>query len=178
MVASLLVVVTWLVLAIPPVPATRVNDYVGLLTPVERGQLEETLIRGEQQTRAQMVVAIFGSLQGENLEDYSRQLAKAWRVGREGVNDGVVLVIFMKERKMRLAVGDGLKQAIPDAAASDILATVVASRFRTGEYLLGLQEATRTIFRRIQATQRLRGEHSPSQVGTACLSAVSDICPS
>jgi uncharacterized protein len=107
------------------------------------------------------------SLQGEDLEDYATRLANAWGVGRKGVEDGVVLLIFMKERRMRLAVGDGLRKAIPDTAASDILATIVAPRFRTGQHVLGLQEAADAIFQRIRARQRFKGEHELRGCGSA-----------
>lgn len=147
-----------LTLGIPPAPTARVSDYVGLLSAIGRRQLEDTLHKGERETGAQMVVAIFSSLEGEDLDDYSLRLANVWGVGRKGVDDGIVLVIFLKERKMRLAVGDGLRDAIPNAVAADILATIVRPRFGTGQHLLGLQEAARYIFQRIQSRQQRKGQ--------------------
>src|SRR6184192_97212 len=59
---------------------------------------------------AQMVIAIFPSLDGESLEDVSIRLAERWKVGRKGVDNGVILLAFLKERKLRIEVGYGLEQ--------------------------------------------------------------------
>ena len=68
-------------LAIPPTPSRRVNDYAGALSAADRDRIERTLIERERGSSNQIVVAIFRSLRGESLEDYSIRLAKAWRVG-------------------------------------------------------------------------------------------------
>jgi uncharacterized protein len=175
MLSVALLVAVHVVLTIPPVPSARVNDYVGILTASGRSHLEEMLSNGERETGAQMVVAIFDSLQGENLEDYSLRLANAWGVGRKGINDGVVLAIFLKDAKMRLEIGDGLRKAIPDAAASDILAKIIAPRFRAGQHLLGLQEGVLAIFQRIKAPN-LKSEGGVSR-GCAYAEVGYPFCP-
>src|SRR5262245_65090339 len=82
-------------LAIPPAPAGRVSDYAGLLTPAERARLERKLAEREGASSNQVAVAIFRSLEGENLEDYAARLFETWRLGQKGLNNGVLLVVFV-----------------------------------------------------------------------------------
>ncbi|PYO26898.1 MAG: hypothetical protein DMD86_18910, partial [Candidatus Rokuibacteriota bacterium] len=117
-------------LNVPPPPDRRVNDYAGVLAPAERERLEQKLIQRERGASNQVVVAIFRSLEGESLEDFSIRLAQAWRVGRKGLDNGVILLVFIDDRKMRIEVGYGLEGNLTDAVSSSILRDVVAPRFR------------------------------------------------
>lgn len=85
-----------------------------------------------------MVVAIFRSLEGESLEDYSIRLAEQWKVGQKGLDNGVIFLVFLQDRKMRLEVGYGLEPTLTDAVASTILSTAVAPRFREGRVADGI----------------------------------------
>jgi len=110
------------------------------------------LAERERATGAQMVVAIFPSLEGENVEDVSIRLAERWRVGQKGLDNGVILVVFAKDRKVRLEVGYGLEGALPDAVAGQIIRDSIAPAFREGRYAAGIEGAINAVFRRIDAT--------------------------
>ena len=139
-------------LRIPPPPDRRVNDYAGALTPAERDRLEQTLIAREATSRNQVVVAIFRSLEGESLEDYSIRLAKAWRIGQKGLDNGVIFLVFLDDRKMRIEVGYGLEGSLTDAVSSSILRDVVAPRFRAGQVADGIGAGLDAIDRAIAGT--------------------------
>ena len=139
-------------LRIPPPPDRRVNDYAGALTPAERDRLEQTLIAREATSRNQVVVAIFRSLEGESLEDYSIRLAQAWRIGRKGLDNGVIFLVFLDDRKMRIEVGYGLEGSLTDAVSSSILRDVVAPRFRAGQVADGIGAGLDAIDRAIAGT--------------------------
>jgi uncharacterized protein len=126
-----------------------VNDYAGLLPPVARERLEQQLAERESATGVQMVVAIFRSLQGENLEDYSVRLAQRWRIGQKGLDNGVVLIVFLEERRVRFEVGYGLEPVIPDAVAGRIIREVIGPRFREGQYAAGIEGAIEAVFARV-----------------------------
>jgi uncharacterized protein len=134
---------------VPAAPTARVNDYAGLLAPADRERLETRLAERERATGAQVVVAIFPALEGENLEDFSIRLAQRWRIGRKGLDDGVVLLVFVRDRRARLEVGYGLEAALPDAEAGRIIAEVLAPRFRAGRYADGLTAAAEAVHARI-----------------------------
>ena len=71
------------------------NDYAQLLSPDARQRLEQSLAAHEQATNgAQMVVAIFPSLEGESLEDFGIRLAEKWRIGQKSLDNGVILLVF------------------------------------------------------------------------------------
>ncbi len=138
-----------LALVIPPAPTARVNDYAGVLTPTERQRLEAQLTEREQATGAQMVIAIFKSLEGESLEDYSVRLAQQWRVGQKSLDNGVILLVFLQDRKVRMEIGYGLEPAIPDAVAGRIIRDTMGPRFREQRYAQGLEEAVQAVFARV-----------------------------
>ncbi|HET7875066.1 MAG TPA: TPM domain-containing protein [Methylomirabilota bacterium] len=142
----------------PPAPTARVNDYAGLLDTAQRTSLESLLAERERATGAQMVVAIFRSLEGESLEDYSVRLAERWRIGQKGLDNGVILLVFVQDRQIRLEVGYGLESVITDAVASRIIREVIAPQFRNGRHAAGLEDAVREVYARIgPGAQRARG---------------------
>jgi len=139
-------------LRIPPPPDRRVNDYAGVLSAADRDRLEQKLIAGEAGSRNQIVVAIFRSLQGESLEDYSIRLAQAWRIGQKGLDNGVIFLVFLDDRKTRIEVGYGLEGNLTDAISSSILRDVVAPRFREGRIADGIGAGLDAIERAIAGT--------------------------
>ena len=96
------------------------------------------LAEGEKTTGAQVVIAVFPSLEGESLEDFSIKLAEKWRVGQKGLDDGAIMLVFLNERKVRIEVGYGLEGAIPDLEAARIIRETIAPRFRAGRSLRSL----------------------------------------
>src|SRR5499433_3334541 len=116
-------------LPIPPAPDHRINDYANVLSAAERTRLEDLLRARERESSNQIVVAIFRSLEGESLEDYSIRLAQAWRIGQKGLDNGVIFLVFVDDRKMRLEVGYGLEPKLTDALSSQIVRQLLAERF-------------------------------------------------
>jgi uncharacterized protein len=98
-----------------------------------------------------MVIALFASLEGESLEDYSVRLAQRWRIGQKGLDNGLILLVFRDERKVRVEVGYGLEPTITDVVAAQIIRERIAPRFREGRYAAGLEAAVAGVFERIEA---------------------------
>jgi uncharacterized protein len=153
--------VVWAALKIPPPPDHRINDYAGALDTADRERLEDKLRQRERGSSNQIVVAIFRSLEGESLEDYSVRLAQSWRIGRKGLDNGVVFLIFVNDRKMRIEVGYGLESNLTDAVSSSILRDVVAPRFREGRLADGISAGLDAIDQAIAGTYR--GAPSPAR---------------
>jgi uncharacterized protein len=150
-------------LSIPPPPVHRVNDYAGALSPVERERLEDKLIQRERGSSNQVVVAIFRSLEGQSLEDFSIHLAQSWRIGQKGLDNGVIFLVFVDDRKMRLEVGYGLEANLTDAIASSILRDVVAPRFREGRIADGIGAGLDAIDQAIAGAYRAPAPRSPGR---------------
>lgn len=98
-----------------------------------------------------MAIAIFPSLEGESLEDVSIKLAEKWRIGQKGLNNGIILVVFAQDRKLRFEVGYGLEPVVPDIVAGQIIREVIAPRFREGQYAAGLSAAIDAVYGRLEA---------------------------
>ncbi len=120
-----------------------------MLSAAERGRLEDKLAERERGSGAQMFMAIFPSLEGDSVEDVAVRLEERWKVGRKGLSNGVLLVVFLKERKLRIEVGYGLEPVITDAVAASIIRDVIAPRFREQRYAAGLDAAVDAVFARI-----------------------------
>jgi uncharacterized protein len=124
-----------------PVPAlsARVTDLTSTLTADERARLESKLAAFEDKHGAQMAVLMVPTTQPEPVEAYALRVADAWKVGRKGRDDGVLLLVAKDDRRLRLEVGYGLEGLIPDAIAKRIVAEDVAPKFRDGRYAAGLE---------------------------------------
>jgi uncharacterized protein len=152
-------------LRVPPPPDHRVNDYAGALSASDRERLEQKLTQRERSSSNQVVVAIFRSLEGESLEDFSVRLAQAWRVGQKGLDNGVVFLIFVEDRKMRLEVGYGLEGSLTDAVSASILRQMVAPRFREGKMADGIAAGLDAIDQAIAGTYARSGSRGRSDQG-------------
>jgi uncharacterized protein len=126
-----------------------VNDYARLLSPDAERHLEAKLADRERATGAQMVVAIFPSLEGENDADFGIRLAERWRVGQKGLDNGVILLVFVQDRKVRAEIGYGLEPVLTDAVAAQIIREAIAPRFREQRYAAGLEAAVDAVYARI-----------------------------
>jgi uncharacterized protein len=137
--APLLVAATDLV----PLPALaeRVTDLTATLTAAQRAALETSAAAIQRDKGSQVAILILPSTQPETIEQFGIRLAEAWKIGRGGVDDGVIVIVAKADRKMRIEVGYGLEGAIPDAVAKRIVADVMAPRFREGDFAGGLNEA-------------------------------------
>lgn len=131
---------------VPPQPKAYFNDSAELLEPATGDRLDAKLRAFEAATGHQVVVAVFPALPTPSLEDFTVRTAQAWRVGRKGLDDGVVLFVFVRDRKLRLEVGYGLEHTIPDAVARRILDDVIAPRLRAGDPAGALEAGVDAIF--------------------------------
>src|SRR5215472_14804995 len=118
---------------IPPPPTRWVTDQVGFLSEPARERLDATLADYEQATGHQLLVWIGKTTQPAPTEDWTVRAFKAWRVGRKGIDDGLILFIFSEDRKIRIEVGYGLEPIVTDVQASRIIREVIAPRIQAGD---------------------------------------------
>lgn len=119
-----------------PVPRLerRVTDLTGTLTDGERSALEQKLAAFERRKGSQIAVLIVPTTGPETIEQFGIRVAEAWRLGREGVDDGVLFLVAKEDRVLRLEVGYGLEGALPDATANRIVEDIVVPLFRVGDF--------------------------------------------
>ena len=123
--------------AIPPLKA-RVTDLTGTLSANEAAQLEQKLAAFETRKGSQIAVLIVSSTQPETIEQYSIRVVDAWKLGRKGIDDGVLLLIAKQDRTVRVEVGYGLEGVLPDAVAKRITDEIIVPQFRQGRFAAGI----------------------------------------
>ena len=132
-----LIAAVWLALfALPAAAQTfppltgRVVDQADLLRPEQELDLSSKLAALETQSGRQFVVATVNSLEGRDISDYSTQLGRAWKIGDEQKDDGVVMVVAPKERKVWIATGYGADDVLTDAVTGLIVRQQILPRFK------------------------------------------------
>ncbi|MBI3179276.1 MAG: TPM domain-containing protein, partial [Deltaproteobacteria bacterium] len=125
-------------LAVPAL-RQRVTDLAGLLTSDVHAQIESDLAAHEAKTSQQFAVLTVPTLAGDPLEDFSMRVVEAWKLGRKDGDNGLLMLVAVKERKIRIEVGYGLEGNIPDALASRVVRNVMQPRFREGDYTGGIR---------------------------------------
>lgn len=121
-----------------PTLSTRITDLTQSLSQAEQAQLEQKLAAFEQQKGSQIAVLIVPTTQPEDIAQYSIRVVDAWKLGRKGVGDGVLVLIAKDDHKMRIEVGRGLEGAIPDLYAKRIISEDITPKFKQGDFVGGL----------------------------------------
>lgn len=116
-----------------PALSGRVVDQAGLLRPEQVLDLDSKLAALETQTGRQFVVATVKSLEGRTIEDYGYRLGRAWAIGDKEKDDGVILLVAPKERKVRIETGYGARVFLTDAVSSIIIRENILPKFKAGD---------------------------------------------
>lgn len=125
--------------ALPPAPRQYVTDEAGVISPALLAQLNRRLGAFEKQTSNQIVAVAYPKLpEGVSLEDYTQSLYKAWKIGTKKNSNGVLMLVFVQDRKVRIQTGYGLEGAMPDVLCNRIIRETMAPAFRAGNYGAGL----------------------------------------
>ncbi|THC45047.1 YgcG family protein [Massilia sp. Mn16-1_5] len=127
-----------------PVPAltSRVTDEAGMLDTTQRQRLEAVLAEHEAKSGNQIAVLLVKSTEPEAIEQYGIRVVDAWKLGRKGVDDGVLLLVARDNpsslRRLRIEAGRGVQGVLTDAQSKRILQDVIAPHFRQNHYYEGL----------------------------------------
>lgn len=127
-----------------PESPRMVNDFAGILGG-KADALEAKLRTYNDTTSTQIVVVTVKSLNGYDVADFSYRLAESWGIGQKGKNNGLLILVAPNERKMRIEVGYGLEEFVPDAKAKWIIDNVMKPAFKQGDYVGGIDGAINEI---------------------------------
>jgi uncharacterized protein len=132
-----------------PVPAlkARVTDLTGTLNAQQKAELEARIAAYETRRGSQIAVLILPTTRPEEIEQYSMRVAEAWRIGRKGIDDGLLLTVAKDDRRLRIEVGYGLEGVIPDSAASRVIEERIVPRFREGDFYGGIRDGVDQLIR-------------------------------
>ena len=134
---------------VPPLTA-RVMDQTGTLAAADVAVLEQQLQTFEQQRGTQIVVLVLPTTAPEDIADFTQRLGDAWKIGRREVGDGLLLVVALNDRRLRIAPAKSLEGAVPDLAAQRIIDQVITPAFRQGDVAGGLRAGLSHLQARIE----------------------------
>ena len=123
-----------------PVPSlsARLTDSTGTLSAEQKTALTAKLAAFEREKGAQVAVLMLATVEPETIEQYALRVVETWQLGRQGVDDGALLLIAKDDRRLRIEVGYGLEGALNDATAKRIISETITPRFKQGDYYGGV----------------------------------------
>ncbi|THI83564.1 MAG: hypothetical protein CAF41_013700 [Nitrospira sp. CG24A] len=144
-----------------PALTGRVVDLAHVLPTTTVDSLTAKLKAHEVTTGNQVAVLVLPSLEGEPLESFSHRVATTWTLGQKGTDNGVLILVAMKERKIRLEVGYGLEGALTDARSAQIIRNEIVPRFRAGDVSGGVAAGVDAVLKTIEGTYQASDKTAP-----------------
>lgn len=126
---------------VQPVPelSGHVVDQTGTLDSAALARIGAQLAALEQRKGSQMVVLLVRSTQPEDIATYANRVANAWKIGRRGTGDGLLLVVALDDRRVRIEVSKALEGAVPDLAARRVIDEFITPAFRRQDFAGGIE---------------------------------------
>ncbi len=147
-----------------PSPKGYVNDFANMIPDDKERSLESFLVNYEQKTTNEIVVVTVETIGDKTIEDYTIHLAEKWKVGKKEKDNGVILLIAEKERKIRIEVGYGLEPVLTDAKAKLIIEREMTPLFKSGDYAAGIRAGANAVVAALEGTY-VPSNSSPSEGG-------------
>jgi uncharacterized protein len=169
MISSIFFSALWAQDELPEKPDSWINDYANVLSSSEKQNLEGMLSALEQRSSNQIFIAIFRTMpENYYLEDFAVKLYDKWKPGLAEQDNGILMVIFIDDRKIRFEVGYGLEDVVTDAQAGAVIRDQIAPHFRTGSYYDGIKAALDVLIPAVEGKyqipvqqKRKKGKDSP-----------------
>jgi uncharacterized protein len=145
----------------------RVVDNAEILKPGTRETLADALKAHEQATGNQIAVLTLPTIDGESVEQFATRVFDNWKLGQKGKDNGVLVIVVPRDRKMRIEVGYGLEGTLTDAAASRIIRNVMTPQFKNNDYDKGVSEGVNAIIATLEGRSGGAGEASADSASSS-----------
>jgi len=149
-----------------PNPPVLVTDLAGVLSPEQKQALENKLVAIDDSSSNQIAVVILPTLDGNPIEEYATKLFRTWGIGNKKTNNGILLLIAIQDKKIRIEVGYGLEGAIPDITANSIIDNDIKPAFRQQAYYEGIDKATDNIAKAAVGEYKVKRERKTKGKGS------------
>lgn len=126
-------------------PNRLVNDHAKILKPAERDLLEAKLVEFDNRTSTQLAVLVVPTLHGRDINETATKVFNSWGIGTAEKNNGVLILVASKDRQVRISLGYGMENAIPDDTAAAIIQRDIVPAFKKKKYFEGLNKAAESI---------------------------------
>jgi len=144
----------------------RVSDQAGIMSASAIREVSAQMAEHERKTGDQIAVLTIPSLEGEALEDFSVRVAKTWKLGQKGKDNGILLLIAPQDHKMRIEVGYGLESSLPDALCGRIIRGEITPAFRHQDYDGGIRAGVSAIVGTLEGSYAPKDEPSSRSSGS------------
>ncbi|MGD0960214.1 MAG: TPM domain-containing protein [Methylomonas sp.] len=134
----------------PPMLERRVTDLTDTLSAGQQAVLEARLAEFERQKGSQIAVLLVRTTQPEDIAQFSIRVVEQWKLGRKGVDDGILILVAKDDHKARIEVGYGLEGVVPDAVAKRVIEEIMLPKFRQGDFAGGLNSGVDSLIGLIQ----------------------------
>lgn len=147
------------------VPAfkSRVTDLTDTLNRAQRSALEQTLSEFEARKGSQIAVLLVPTTEPETAAQYGVRVYDQWKLGRKGVDDGVLALVAKNDRKVWIVTGRGAEGALPDAAVKRIVEEDITPRFKQGDFYGGIRAGVDRIMRTLEGEPLPPPRHAGQQ---------------
>ena len=129
-------------LATIPALDSPVVDTTGTLSAADKQALQQQALDLQQRKGSQLQILMVASTSPEDIADYAQRVFQQWKLGREKINDAVLIVVAKDDHRARIQTGYGLEGAIPDAIAWRVIQEYMVPKFRQNDYAGGLKDAS------------------------------------
>ena len=155
--------------AYPSKPNGYVNDYANILSAENKNALEQILRTYDKQTSIELVVVTIPSLEGQSIEEYTIGLAKTWKIGKSGKDNGIVFLTAPNEKKTRIEVGYGLEGDLTDFDAKQIIQQKIIPQFKAKDLNAGIVAGTNALIEKLGQTpyQTRKEERAAKEAASA-----------
>jgi uncharacterized protein len=141
-----------------PAHVGKVNDFAEVLDTAQRDALETQLAELERATSAEVAVVTMRTLGARTVEDYATDLFNTWGIGKKDRDNGVLILVAVQDRAMRIEVGYGLEGILPDGLAGTVIRESFLPHFRNDDYRAGLLEGTARVIEIVRRNETLTAE--------------------
>ena len=135
-----------------PEPPVLVNDFAGILNAQEKALLESKLVAFDDSTSSQLCIVILKTLDGEPASSYAPELFNFWKIGHEGRNNGILILVSMDSHEAFINTGYGLEEFVPDVMAGRIVQEDLLPYFKKEQYYEGLDKASTDLMQMLKGT--------------------------
>lgn len=155
-----------------PNPPSLVVDGANVIADYDEQQLKQKLIALDDSTSNQICVVTVPSLNGEVIEDVANKTFRDWGIGNKKTNNGILILVAVNDKKIRIEVGYGLEGAIPDVTANDIINNDIKPAFRQGNFYGGINAAVDNLSKAAAGEYKIKRERNDKPKGDAPFGAI------
>jgi uncharacterized protein len=131
-----------------PSPQGYVNDFAGMLDSASLSEMDRSISDFQKKTTIEIAVVTIPTFEPyPSLEEYASELFKTWKIGQTKENNGILLIAAKKEKRIRIEVGYGLEEFIPDGLAGEIIRSQIRPYFKEGRYGSGMKQGVESVIR-------------------------------